>query len=230
MECDLQMVYYDTLEHLQEKKKELVTPTPRLVTSIYLSPIPLISVINRNPLDVGYDIKRKGFVPLVLHILEDRSAERGCPGWDADFFRRSDLKNHLISSFFPLHQDHSILAPRVTVIKDEHYALLPFPFVLDVIACAPHRAAYHTIEGSLSPDDAEMAYYKIKQIISTAATTGYNALVLRDFGCDKKYRHPPAHVASLFRDAIASFAPNTFKRIVFAVESCNVGIFSEVFR
>lgn len=231
-ECDLQMVYCDTLDWLRENKTKFSIPTPRLYTTIFYPPTPIIIVTPIHPIEAGYRLLKEKYYGLVLHVTSafkpGCNVDAGLPGWDGDFFRRGDYKDHLHPSYFPLQQDHVIITPRVTIFKNSEYQILDHPFLLDVIACAPFKCTYYTKDGEMTPDDTEIVRFKIRQIVTTAAALGYNALVLRDFGCNETFRNPPAQIAKFYKEALSLIPANSIKKIVFCVDPRHLSIFSEI--
>merc|ERR1712224_1027274 len=159
----------------------------------------------------------------------------GAGAQEETLHRRSDLWRFLAEQgrkFYPLQDDCALLSECVTVFRGQEkdgYCLIPEPFQISVISCAAlsHPELVWPRDSRKEPvlsEGSEMnTRIRIEAILSAAARSGCNIIVLSAFGCGA-FGNPPRHVAKLFRDALTNKYLAEFSRIIFSIiEDHNAG-------
>ncbi len=126
----------------------------------------------------------------------------------------------------PLYNDDLIFTPGVQVLKaDGDYSLLEEPFGVDVITCAapnlrgPAAGSFNpggrwTV--NIGPEELRLLHERrARKILTVAAESGAEVLVLGAFGCGA-FRNNPVAVAQAYKNILPEFAHH-FRTIEFAV-------------
>ncbi|WP_425394935.1 TIGR02452 family protein [Aeoliella sp.] len=115
--------------------------------------------------------------------------------------------------------DHMILSPAVPVFRNDATDLLPAPYVVGMLTSpAVNAGAVLNSEPERAEEIAPVMAARIANVLSVAASEGYEQLVLGAWGCGV-FRNEPETIADLFAEALLGDSPfaGRFKRVVFAV-------------
>ncbi len=203
-----------------------------------------ISVVNDDCIDVGIQLLKQGFNPIVLDMAcEDAPGGGvigGCYGQEESLFRRSDLYFHTYKftkyarvfgvseslKKYPLDKYFGAVYVRnANVFRHREslgYKLMDNPYKLSFIAVAAIKDPL-LIDNKLSENDINITCSKIRTIFRISLRNNHDAIVLGAFGCGL-FQNPPTSIAYCF-DKVLNEPEfhNTFRRVVFAIleDSCS---------
>ena len=196
---------------------------------------PRVSVVKEDMLEAAGRLVARGNRVAVLNMASARAPGGGvwggCGAQEENLHRRTDLFRFLAdqlareieqkgySVLYPIPDDGCLYSQRVTVLRgseESGYPFLAAPFQIGVISCAavhkpPLRAGQY-----VAPAHLQRMRAKVEVIIKTAVMGNCPVLVLGAFGCGA-YGNPPAVVAELFRDALASAEAAGLSEVVFCI-------------
>lgn len=114
----------------------------------------------------------------------------------------------------------AIYTPGVTVFRANDaagFALLAEPFRTAVITAAAINRPELDRDNRLTAEDAAITLETIRTVLRVALRGGHDALVLGAFGCGA-FHNPPAHIAELFKEALAEpeFA-DKLRTVIFSI-------------
>jgi len=185
-----------------------------------------IRVVRGSALDLARDfIKKGGCWPLVVNMASmaepGGDVTRGGPGQEEELFRRTNyhktLKRNVDGQVrYPMATTVAY-SPRVTVLTDSDYTLLPEPFPVSILACPyprdppldPKREAY-----------AERASYsdmsaRVRAIFRLGVLYSHNVIIAGPLGCEPRGGHPARQIAEFFiREVVEN--DGKFREIVLA--------------
>jgi uncharacterized protein (TIGR02452 family) len=117
-----------------------------------------------------------------------------------------------------LYSDYLVYSPGVPVLRRDDGQWLAQPQLLDVLtAPAVNAGALARNSPELLPQQAPTMRQRLRLVLAVAARQGIEALVLGAWGCGV-FANDPAHVASLFAEALADAAiSGRFRRLDFAI-------------
>jgi uncharacterized protein (TIGR02452 family) len=117
-----------------------------------------------------------------------------------------------------LYSDYLVYSPVVPVLRRDDGQWLAQPQLLDVLtAPAVNAGALARNSPELLPQLAPTMRQRLRLVLAVAARQGIEALVLGAWGCGV-FANDPAHVASLFAEALADPAiSGRFRRLDFAI-------------
>lgn len=155
----------------------------------------------------------------------------GAGAQEENLHRRTNLHEHLSNAeklpraadfAYPIGEFELVYSPDVCVLRESEsakYAWRPAPAWLAFIACAAYQDP-PVRDGRLAPDVAAKMRRKIDVLLRSGAVHGHDTLVLGALGCGA-FHNPPAHVAALFREALAQAAGEGrlrgVRRVVFPI-------------
>lgn len=184
-----------------------------------------IKVINEDVLIVTEKIFRNDFNKkiLVLNLANDRTpgggVERGAMAQEEELFRRTNYFMNLQKSLYPFDLTNVILTERVTVVKNEKYEDLNYPFTVSMLASAAITRPHLTPDENYTKEDRKIMQYTIDNIFRVAKLFEYDILILGALGCGA-FQNPPEIVANIFKETIKTY-DKCFDKIIFAVKSKN---------
>ena len=191
-----------------------------------------VDVIQEDCLIVAQEHVRNGNRVAVLNM-----ASAGKPGGgfrsgagaqEENLHRRSDLWRFLSEQgkkYYPLTGDCALLSEDVTVFRGTErngYDVLPEPFQICVISCAALRNPHLAIgtpagfEPELSTKSVQETRVRVQAILSAARSSACKVIVLSAFGCGA-FGNPPRHVATIFREVLATEYANEFSKVIFSI-------------
>eukprot|EP00928_Gymnodinium_smaydae_P050009 TRINITY_DN33620_c0_g1_i1.p1 TRINITY_DN33620_c0_g1~~TRINITY_DN33620_c0_g1_i1.p1 ORF type:complete len:324 (+),score=79.32 TRINITY_DN33620_c0_g1_i1:33-974(+) len=123
------------------------------------------------------------------------------------------------------HTDRMIYSPQVPVIRGDDLALLPEPFLVDIVTAAAVNLRGLKRKKDLERVD-EVMQQRVRKLLALCQQQGAEVLVLGAWGTGV-FRLDPLDVAQWFRDALAA---TFFEEVVFAIpDEDKLADFEEVF-
>lgn len=177
-----------------------------------------VIVENKDSFEMAEDFVSEGLKPLVLNMASDRcpggGVVKGARAQEEELFRRSNYRNVMSRSMYPLKENEVIYSPVVTVFKDTNYDVIK-PFNVSCIAVAALRHPDKKDEKFIKNYDYQLTKTKIESIFKIAIEKGNDSLVLGALGCGV-FNNPIVDVVSIFKDCVGKYR-KYFKKIGFAV-------------
>jgi uncharacterized protein (TIGR02452 family) len=188
-----------------------------------------ISVINDLVLNVTERLVRNGDNNIMVLNLAScfkpgGGVKNGAVAQEEDLFRKTNYFQSLTSKFYPIPEKHVIFTDKVTVIKNDKFEDLDYPFDVSMIAAAAIKDPVLTRDGRYSSEDYKIVEKTIENIFKVSNYMGKETLVLGALGCGA-YHNPPNIIISLFNKYLKIY-DGCFKNIVFAVYSTRDDNFS----
>lgn len=163
------------------------------------------AVYNSDSIELGSELKKRGYRPLVLIYADDRFAggavAMGSGAQEESLFRRTNLCMSLEQElFYPIKPTEAVVSRDVTVFRNTDYSYITYPYKLDFIAC-PGIHNPKVTDGKMNAADVQLLRNKIRCIFQAAQLIGCDTLVLGPLGCGA-WKCPPEHVAQIFKEEI----------------------------
>jgi uncharacterized protein (TIGR02452 family) len=179
-----------------------------------------VEVINEDTFEAASKYVGVGNV-VILNMASCYAAgggvKKGAMAQEEELFRRSNYFLSLTDKFYPLNIGDTIYTPKVTVIKDKNYDVLPVPFTIAAIAAAALRKPTLTAKDKYYEKDYDAMVTIINNIFKVAYANNHEILILGALGCGA-YGNPPAEVIQIFNDCLQKYW-GCFGKIIFAVYS-----------
>ncbi|KAK0749873.1 hypothetical protein B0T18DRAFT_117029 [Schizothecium vesticola] len=158
-------------------------------------------------------------VPFICSANDGRPGgdwETGAAGYEERLCRRSTLSANLASPapapqadpHYPIPMYGGILSPQVVVFRGPHdrYEKLPPDqwSSLPVVSVPPARWPKLTQSGTKYSfsSEREMVKDKLRGALRICAASGFESVVIGDFGLGNGYRNPPQELAELWREVL----------------------------
>ncbi len=241
------LIYNQTImalsnNHLHVELYDLApTSPPTIVNRISLLGLKFIEpsrtdtkVFNDDCLRTAEQLASVGYLRVGVLVMANRSTPgggvvKGSGAQEEDIFRRTDVSRHtdtyLTKTRYPLNMEEptAMIIKDVTILRgacDVGYPFLEIrPKITSISMAAQSQPA-------LVRDGTEGLVYgrtRIKVMLQSAKISGCDAMVLSAFGCGA-FRHPPAEVATIFRQEIEK-AGAGLPVIIFAIsDDHNTGL------
>jgi uncharacterized protein (TIGR02452 family) len=224
----------------QEKYKDIPLQESTLYETLpeaefYAMPRPYeteIVFLKEDCIEVGVELKRQGYNPLVLNMSDWKLAggcvEAGSGAQEEECFRRSNYFKFLHQSYYPLKRYDTIVSKGVEYYCGKASNGFPYmdrPETLDMIAAPAVRFCQLSRDFNefADPEDIETMENKIRMLFYAGAKSGNDVLVLSAWGCGA-YGCPPRHVGRIFKK-ICHEQNGLFKKIYFAILGGNYDLF-----
>lgn len=196
-----------------------------------------IDIINKDCLDVGLDLKEKGFNPAVLNMASATHPGggylNGAGAQEEQLFRRTSLfmsldnPDNKSNKLYPIPSTGGIYVKNALVIakgEDKNYEFLDEVKYMSFICCAAYRCDQSDLTTNKDKEAIyakaivnNLMYTKIDAIFKLALINNHDSIVVSAFGCGA-YSNPPLQVAKLFKQVIDDNKyAYLFKKIVFAI-------------
>ena len=237
--------------HLHVELNDLATTSPPIIVNrISLLTIKFIApsrqdtrVFNADCLRTAESLANVGYARVAVLVMANRSipgggVRKGSGAQEEDIFRRTDVSRHTESyqkklTRSPLNTEEptAMIIKDVTILRgacDVGYPFLEIRHKITLISMAAQTLPTLVMDESktliygLAKERDEMRT-KIKILLQSAKISGCDAMVLSAFGCGA-FRHPPAEVATIFREEIEK-AGAGLPVIIFAIsDDHNTGL------
>ena len=218
-----------------------------------------VQVTFESTLKVARRLSVQGKRPLALNFSHGPDPGGRISGWLGQILCGSSALGAILAND-PMYQDPAtvhtsastdwtILCPDVPVFRDDEGAPLADSWPLSIITANTPISNYTSGEASSmaewdlthaiaalssSRQAAQLLRQRIRRILTVAATSGYDTLVLNDSACGCFSSNDPAQTAAGFRHALANDFRGTFSEVVFAIpdtseDRCHLRLWHDAF-
>jgi uncharacterized protein (TIGR02452 family) len=230
-----QKVWFDTCKHYENYVVEKPTqkynhvPTQEELAQLKVFPRTEIEVINQDTLYATETLIKHGFKPMVLNMADWNVAggciHGGAKTQEEELFRRSNYYKHLLQKFYPLDTYDLMVSFDVEVHRDgpdTDFAERKEPFKCHMIASPAldspvldYKKGQEDMIGTLSEEDEEIMYNKMRQLIYYSVQNDCDSIVLSAWGCGA-FHLPARQIAAMFRKVLSE-TDGCLRKAVFAV-------------